>query len=876
MSNLLREILDRIEFERLIEEGRDPVEVLRYKFKDVPSQVIDKVVDIDPTKKKSYSQWLLSKWRDEKDVIMNNLDNGRIEKLFQYYKTHDDVQIKECPSVKEGLNFVVGGEGSYDDTDNNSILSKSSEPMTLLKNRYWEEEVPSDLANDFDIVFDEDNWIIAVPNTYEAECKLGENTTWCTAGGRSNEFSGGRSYYNHYLNDYGGKYYVNFDMSEGESRFGVIYPFKRYQFHFETKQFMDSDDEMVSMDEIGIPDSALEFYASEGYDTDDFEDEEMKLDRYWDQRTQDSVYINDELYLNTSFDEDYDYVAPTESSDFYLFSNTDDRDPLSYEEIPNPHAVDNVVISKREGFCVLKVKYGEGVLVAMEVGDYHQWEAEPFDHYKLLGDTVFGVSEGKWTFFSRHGKDVFYDFNVNSCEDIFVNEYCTKAFVEETGEDCYYVEAIADGFHSLLLVYSDDTAEMVIKRDVPINGKYFVVNENGFIEGQYRKYMAYYEDAYDESERGEIPDWDLVSTLPTGDFLISKKPDTFYGCPRKYNIFRKGLTKPLLDEWMDEYQTCADNLYVFKGKDKELSVKRGCFSRMDGHQVGGWYDQVDALSLKNRVISCKVGTSYTPVRVDLIDAQKCDVIAQFQNVLSIVDYNNKIIVYPLDGSESKAYDLVEGKFCFDELEHFFKLDEYNDNGVYGCKFVGTQEFAIFDLNSQNILVRGIKGMSYVNQSSKFALKLEKTNGKYNVFDIKNLKEMLQFDVDEVVDFSSYLGILIYRVDNRYYPFDFRHGNVMINPNGIPFKVFIETSADRLACTNNGYTIIFANNRIGNYTFYAWRNDNNFGEHGKDITKGETPQEVINMCNLIYGTQESITNRFNDYIRRLDEAKINKL
>ena len=99
---------------------------------------------------------------------------------------------------------------------------------------------------------------------------------------------------------------------------------------------------------------------------------------------------------------------------------------------------------------------------------------------------------------------------------------------------------------------------------------------------------------------------------------------------------------------------------------------------------------------------------------------------------------------------------------------------------------------------------------------------------------------------------------------------------MINPNGIPFKVFIETNADRLACTNNGYTIIFANNAVGNFTFYAWRNDNNFGEHGYDITKGETPQEVINMYNIIYGTQESITNRFNDYIRRLDEAKINKL
>lgn len=42
MSNLLQEILSRIEYERLIEEGKDPVEVLHYKYKQIPSAIIDK------------------------------------------------------------------------------------------------------------------------------------------------------------------------------------------------------------------------------------------------------------------------------------------------------------------------------------------------------------------------------------------------------------------------------------------------------------------------------------------------------------------------------------------------------------------------------------------------------------------------------------------------------------------------------------------------------------------------------------------------------------------------------------------------------------------------------------------------------------------
>ena len=140
--DFLREILDRFEFESLIAEGKDPLEVLHYKYGYVPTDVIDSVVAIDPTKKKSYSQWLLSKWPDEKDVIVSNLKNGRIDQLFQHYKNHKDIQIKDCPSVEAGLRLL---------TDNDTVLSKSDEPMTYVEN--LGKEVDSDLADDFDIVF---------------------------------------------------------------------------------------------------------------------------------------------------------------------------------------------------------------------------------------------------------------------------------------------------------------------------------------------------------------------------------------------------------------------------------------------------------------------------------------------------------------------------------------------------------------------------------------------------------------------------------------------------------------------------------------------------------------------------------------------------
>lgn len=110
MSKLLNFIIESIEYDRLIEEGKGPVEVLHYKFQNIPSDIIDSVIKIDPTKKKSFSQWLLSHWGDEKNTIVKNLKNGRIAKLFQHYKEHDDVQIKNCPSVEEGLRRFVPEE----------------------------------------------------------------------------------------------------------------------------------------------------------------------------------------------------------------------------------------------------------------------------------------------------------------------------------------------------------------------------------------------------------------------------------------------------------------------------------------------------------------------------------------------------------------------------------------------------------------------------------------------------------------------------------------------------------------------------------------------------------------------------------------------
>ena len=144
----------------LLLEGKTPEEILKtlkYKFKDVPEQIIDYIFSIDPTKKKSYTTWVLTRYDQEKHVIDNAMKNGSLKRLFKYFQEHQDAQLSKYNTLEEALYLV----------SNIDLLQKDSDDPR---------------ANDFDIVYQSDDWAIAVPNTYEADHKLGENTKWCTAG----------------------------------------------------------------------------------------------------------------------------------------------------------------------------------------------------------------------------------------------------------------------------------------------------------------------------------------------------------------------------------------------------------------------------------------------------------------------------------------------------------------------------------------------------------------------------------------------------------------------------------------------------------------------------------------------------------------------
>ena len=92
-----------------------------------------------------------------------------------------------------------------------------------------------DIDKDAEKVYEDSKWAIYIPKTYAASCKLGQGTSWCTASTESDY------YYNMYKDEYGGDYYIVISKSN---------PNEKYQFHFESGQFMDAKDVEIDIDKF--------------------------------------------------------------------------------------------------------------------------------------------------------------------------------------------------------------------------------------------------------------------------------------------------------------------------------------------------------------------------------------------------------------------------------------------------------------------------------------------------------------------------------------------------------------------------------------------------------------------------------------------------
>lgn len=164
---------------------------------------------------KKYLQWIVNRY------IKLEFKLEDIPQLKEDLETFDKLKNK-LPSDKKDINRYKSLNDFYD------VLEQHKEEDTRSNKQKTKERRQELLKSGEAKVFYKDSEItVIIPETEEASCEFGKGTKWCTAARENNMFS---RYHER------GKMYI---IQTSDKR--------KYQFHFETKQFMDERDLQVKL-----------------------------------------------------------------------------------------------------------------------------------------------------------------------------------------------------------------------------------------------------------------------------------------------------------------------------------------------------------------------------------------------------------------------------------------------------------------------------------------------------------------------------------------------------------------------------------------------------------------------------------------------------
>lgn len=515
--------------DELLLEARSPEEVARmlaYKYPDVPESLIRELVDTDPTKKKTYAGWVLQVERNPRK-INDYLKSGRLARIFTYFRemAKEGASLVDKNSIEEAERYLP---------DSSDVLNKTGDPK----------------VDDYTIGIETPEWIVATPNTYEASKRLGENTKWCTA----DAYGNGEYYWDEYTS--AGRLWVNFDRREKETLEGVTYPYKRYQFCFERKAFLDAHDDPFNWETLDMPDDIKEFYVEKGYDLSELEkSEEERWEEYSEQRYNDSVVLFDDVDLMREWDDDLTWNDDDDNANYFIYDTyNDSQDPLYNSEAYTKDSV--VFVSEMRHFAVLKEKYNDG-RYSIVIRQRGRWDNDDInvysniENYKILGEdgedyVAFIDLNGELVYLSDMGQMTPDKGPGNKRFSDYAEIFWNAGLVTD---DEIYIEVADEGAHSLYLVdFTEYCLKPVIYNDIPADGDVFTLRD-GLIHGKYATYSP-------DGKRvdGDNPQYVPVKTLMNHGLTVCRNQDT-----GKLNVIMKtdgergAITERLFPEDFDEF-----------------------------------------------------------------------------------------------------------------------------------------------------------------------------------------------------------------------------------------------------------------------------------------------------------------------------------
>jgi len=174
------------------------------------NSLLDQFDQIDPTQNNQYVRWLIREYSRNAFKVE---DSHRVQNV-----------LKQFMSVKSKLDKKDINQYKFHDLEStlDGIFNADIDQTTDT------EEFPKGTK----VLYNGPLGWLVIPETEAASCELGRGTKWCTASKNNNMF-------NYYAKD--DPLYIWRDAQEGGAK---------YQFHFDSRQFMDAQDRPISTDKL--------------------------------------------------------------------------------------------------------------------------------------------------------------------------------------------------------------------------------------------------------------------------------------------------------------------------------------------------------------------------------------------------------------------------------------------------------------------------------------------------------------------------------------------------------------------------------------------------------------------------------------------------
>lgn len=215
----------------LIEANPDVMYTKEFASK-IDKDSFDSLKALDPTE--STGQFKYLRWLGKLFLGMEPPERKR-------FQGEDAEKVRSALELYDKFKKEV--ESPYNDIGQVKSLSQLYQITSPFEDKKSGKEEKRAIKQDAEKVFEDDEWLILIPETEEAACYYGKGTKWCTAADKNNYFD----YYNEQ-----GLLYIIINKQTKE----------KFQFHFESAQFMDAEDSQIELRDFFSENPSLEeFFA---------------------------------------------------------------------------------------------------------------------------------------------------------------------------------------------------------------------------------------------------------------------------------------------------------------------------------------------------------------------------------------------------------------------------------------------------------------------------------------------------------------------------------------------------------------------------------------------------------------------------------------